>query len=204
MVGPTRLHEGEGAQANLLTKVRTRGIALRVALPSPLRLACLALVVSLIASPMAAQQRLEVQVGTFLTRDRGWNWELNLSGRLGLAQRLNADWWGVGYVVGRMSACPCGETTQIPPQPESIENGLGAGYEIHRRMFSDRVTALLGAEWFHVVHEELVTGGTLVGTAGIGWYWGKRRAWGTELRFERFARQLSATHGRLEWTVVRR
>ncbi|MCC6317224.1 MAG: hypothetical protein IT361_05975 [Gemmatimonadaceae bacterium] len=168
------------------------------------RLVWLALAAGANTTPIAAQRRPEVQVGTFLTRDNGWNWALNLSGRLGLAHRLTDGWWGVGYVVGRMSACPCGEVPQIPLPPQSIENGLGAGYEIHRRMLSDRVTTLLGAEWFHVVQEELATGGTLVGTAGLGWYWGDRRAWGTELRYERFARRLSATRGRLEWTVVRR
>lgn len=137
-----------------------------------------------VTSPLRAQIRLETHLGTFLTRDRGWNWELNVSGRLGLASQLSRDWWAVGDVAGRLSACPCGTYPSIPPPPESIANGLGVGYEVQRRMLDQRVSGLLGVEWFHVLEEQQARGSTLAGNMGIGWYWGRQRTWGMELRSE--------------------
>jgi hypothetical protein len=59
-------------------------------------------------------------------------------------------------------------------------------------------------EWFQVLSEDQAHGGTLTGSLGVGWNWGRRRHWGTELRYGALGRRLSATRGRLEWTLVRR
>lgn len=153
---------------------------------------------------LPAQHRFETQLGTFLTHDRGWNWELNASGRVGVASHLTEAWWGVSYATGRLSACPCGDIPSIPAAPESIENGLATGYELQRRVLSQRVTGLLGVEWFHVLGEDQARGSSWTGSVGVGWFWDARARWGTELRYEALARRLSATRGRLEWALVRR
>jgi hypothetical protein len=158
-----------------------------------------------ISPVLRAQSGLEIQAGTFLTRDRGWNYELNLLGRLGVAAEWSARWRGVGHITGRMSACPCGEMgIDLRPIQASIENGLGIGYDLQGRLFDRRLTGLIGVEWFQALGEEQVSGGTLVASAGAGWSWGRRRSWGSELRYGAFGRRISATSGRLEWTVVRR
>jgi hypothetical protein len=154
---------------------------------------------------LRAQSGLEIQAGTFLTRDSGWNFEVNLLARLGFATELSARWRGVGHVTGRLSACPCGEMgIDLHPIQESIENGLGIGYDLQGRMLDRRLMGLAGVEWFQVLGEDHVSGGTIVANAGVGWSWGARRTWGTELRYGAFGRRISATSGRLEWTVVRR
>ena len=164
----------------------------------------IALLNALFAPRLVAQHGIEVQAGTFLTRDNGWNFEINLVGRLGLATEWSSQWRGVGHVIGRLSGCPCGSYPSIPRPPESIGNGLGIGYDLQRRMFDRRLTVLLGAEWFQVIGEDQARGGTIVGSAGAGWNWGQRRRWGLELRYGAFGRRMSATRGLLEWTVVRR
>jgi hypothetical protein len=162
------------------------------------------LVIALLARPLGAQRGVEVQAGTFLTRERGWNFVLNAVGRLGIATEWSPTWRGVGHVTGRVSVCPCGSADFIPPRPHSIGNGLGVGYDVQGRVFKRRLTGLVGVEWFRVLGEEHTRGGSLVGTAGAGVNWGSSRQWGTELRYGAYAHRLSATRGRLDWTVVRR
>lgn len=159
----------------------------------------------MVAPALRAQSGLETQAGAFLTRDRGWNYAMNVLGRLGYATEWSATWRGVGHLTGRMSACPCGEMgLDFPPILESIENGLGIGYDLQRRTLDRRLTGFIGVEWFQVLGEDHVSGGTMVANAGVGWSWGARRRWGTELRYGAFGRRISATRGRLEWTMVRR
>jgi hypothetical protein len=125
-------------------------------------------------------------------------------GRLGFATEWSSRWRGVGHVTGRLSACPCGQMIDIPPRPSSIENGLSLGYDLQGRLLERRLTALLGLEWFEVFGEDRAHGGTIVGTAGAGLNWGRARSWGTELRYGEYGRRMSATRGRLEWSLVRR
>jgi len=159
---------------------------------------------AVVAPPVGAQRGLEGQIGTFLTRDDGWNWELNLVGRLGLSKDWSPRLRGVAHVTGRVSACPCGEMTQIPQPPSSAENGVGIGYDLQARAMGGHLASLVGVEWFQVLSEDQAQGGTLTGILGLGWYWGVPRHWGTELRYGAFGRRLSATRGCLEWTLVRR
>jgi hypothetical protein len=125
-------------------------------------------------------------------------------GRLGIAAEYSPRWRGVAHVTGRVSACPCSEMTQIPQPPTSIENGLGIGYDLQARTSGGRLAGLMGFEWFQVLSEDQAEGGSLTGILGMGWNWGRGRRWGTELRYGALGRRLSATRGRLEWTVVRR
>lgn len=154
--------------------------------------------------PLPAQSGLEAHAGTFLTRDRGWNWELNLLGRVGFATEWSTTWRGVAHVTGRVSACPCGHAPVIPAPPGSVENGVGLGYDLQARHLDKRFTTLVGIEWFTAFGEERDRGSTVAGSTGVGWNWGQRRRWGTELRYGVFARRLGTTRGRLEWAIVRR
>lgn len=167
----------------------------------------LAVISAVFVPVLRAQSGLEIQAGTFLTRDRGWNFALNVLGRLGLATEWSPTWRGIGHVTGRLSACPCGDMgIDFPPfqERESIENGLGFGYDLQGRLLDRHLTGLIGVEWFQVLGEEQVSGGTIVANAGGGWSWGQGRRWGTEVRYGAFGRRISATRGRFEWTVVRR
>lgn len=153
---------------------------------------------------LRGQAHLEAQVGTFLTRDQGWNWELNVLGRVGLFRRVSSRWSGVAHVTGRLSACPCGRMTSIPSPPESIENGIGVGVDVHRTFARERIYGLAGLEFFQAIGEEQARGGTAVVTGGLGWNWGNRMAWGTEVRYGGFGRALASTRGRLDLALVRR
>jgi hypothetical protein len=57
---------------------------------------------------LPAQRWLVAEAGTFLTREGGWNWELNVAGSLGIMHVVAPGWRGTARVIGRVSACPCG------------------------------------------------------------------------------------------------
>jgi len=153
---------------------------------------------------LPAQRWLVAEAGTFLTREGGWKWELNVAGSLGIMHVVAPGWRGTARVLGRVSACPCGSMPSIPAPVESIENGVGAGYDVLRQLGRSRFHLLGGAEWFQVLGESQARGSTLLLSGGGGAEWGADRAWGVQLRYGAFARRLAETRGRLELGLLRR
>lgn len=158
------------------------------------------------AGPAGAQTtirpELRLGIGTFLSRDRGWNYSepIELFASVGRnAGSVHVEAGASLFKSFRKFAYPA-----ISPRPPgSYHDGFAA--RLHARVPSathSSLSALVGAELVHnrTAGEPRAT--TAAGTAGIGLNFGPARRGAIDLRYVRFAKPLGSSRGILPLTLA--
>jgi hypothetical protein len=172
---------------------------------SHVRLIYVVVAVALVATHSASAQSIRPELrfglGTFLSRDRGWNYAEQIEVFAGVAQNVgsfNVEAGGSFYKSFRNAIYPA----VYPVPPRAFRDGLAA--RLHVRTPNARtstLSAIVGAELFQnrTVGEARVT--TAAGTAGVGLNFGSDRRGSLDLRYVRFAKPLGSSRGILPLTV---
>jgi hypothetical protein len=151
---------------------------------------------------LAAQQSAGVVIGAapFLTRDRGWNFENNVS--LSAGGEWGTRRGGVRALttlrLGRRG--PYGYDASYPPRAGSTENGVTVA--THAMVRGGPAYLFVGPERFQVAWQTgpvPARGGTWVLATGLGV---RRGAWSVEGRYGMFARRLGTTRGHLDLGIL--
>jgi hypothetical protein len=175
--------------------------------PRPLWLRGMIVVAAMVCVSAAEAQttrpELRLGIGTFLSRDRGWNYHEQIEVFAALAQNAGP----VNVEAGAsLFKCFCGNLSYpavSPPYPRPYQDGFAA--RLHVRTpgpTRSALSALLGAELIHnrTTGEAKVT--TAAGTAGVGVNFGPGRRGALDLRYVRFARPLGSSRGILPLTLA--
>ena len=157
-------------------------------------------------SDTAPSRRLAIGGGTFLTRDRGWNYDLGLE--LGAAveqdvgSRLSVS-AGVAAVTAPLTAAQ-GEAAIWPPFPDGLEHAVALRVQARTRPRGTGLYALAGLE--ALAGRAGNQGSGLRGGAslGAGATWHRAARWALEGQYVVFNRPMGTTRGLLSARLVRR
>lgn len=167
----------------------------------------IAIVVATVASHAASAQssnrpELRLGVGTFLSRDRGWNYREQIEVFAAIAKNLGSidvEAGGSFYRSFGSFAYPA-----VSPRPPIAFHDGFAG-RLHIRTPGARTTALsaiVGTELFYNRTDGQPRATTAAGTAGIGLNFGSHRRGSVDLRYVRFAKKLGSSTGILPLTLT--
>lgn len=153
------------------------------------------------ASAQSSRPELRFGLGTFLSRDRGWNYAEQIEVFAGVAQNVgsfNVEAGGSFYKSRRNYVYPA-----VFPRPaRAFHDGFAA--RLHVRTPSPKtsaVSALVGAELFQNRTDGEARVTTAAGTAGVGLNFGSARRGSLDLRYVRFAKPLGSSRGILPLTL---
>lgn len=173
---------------------------------SHVRTLFVAVATAIVAADSASAQRsnrpeLRFGVGTFLSRDRGWNYAEQIELFAGIAQNVgsfNVEAGGSFYKSRRNVLYPA-----VFPRPAgAFHDGLAA--RLHVRTPNARTStfsAIVGAELFQNRTDGEARVTTAAGAAGVGLNFGSARRGSLDLRYVRFAKPLGSSRGILPLTV---
>lgn len=166
---------------------------------------CVAMAMLLAPTRLRAQRTWQavVGLGTFLTRDRGWNYDLNLGATAGAVWQFS-DWVALrGTLTARFSVAPTGPSPWFPPRPQPTTDGGTFAFHLVSRPGPLNLYVVGGAEYFEPWWEERVHSGTVAASGGAGLAWGKQRRWKVEGRYSSFARRMGSSRGHLDVAMLR-
>jgi hypothetical protein len=161
-----------------------------------------AIVVAASASAQTSNRpELRLGVGTFLSRDGGWNYTEQTEVFAAVAQNIgsfNVEAGGSFFKSYRNFIYPA----MVPRPPRAFHDGFAG--RLHVRTPNARTSAfsaIVGAEVFQnrTDDEERLT--TAAGTAGVGFNFGSGRRGSLDLRYVRFAKPLGSSRGILPLTL---
>ncbi len=163
----------------------------------------ISLTVGAVSTPAQGRTGGVVGASVFLTRDRGWNFDQNLSLSVGVER--TAHRFGVrGLTAFRFAPRSEGYAAVIPPAPQSARNGVTVGLHGIVRTGAAGLYLLAGPERYMVLWEDgpaPPSGGTWVTAAGVGV---GNRVWAVEGRYGAFQRARGTTRGHLDVSLLRR
>lgn len=165
-------------------------------------------ITSTILSPVAANAQrsghteLQLGIGTFLSRDRGWNYAEPIE--ISAAMARSAGAFGLEARASfSKSFTHFGYPAVVPRPRVAYRDGVRAGVGV-RVPSSERssVSALAGGEIVYNLTEGEPRAATVAATAGIGLRFGPRKRGMIDLRYVRFAKRLGSSRGFLPLTVA--
>jgi hypothetical protein len=159
-------------------------------------------------SPAAADSQstgntsFRLGIGTFLSRDRGWNYGdpielfaaiVRTTGSIDVEAGASVSKSFVGFSYPAVS----------PPEPNAYLDGFRARLGIRiPDGIRGLVSALLGAEFVHNRTELAPRTSTVAGMAGVGLNFGPARRVTLDLRYISFAKRLGSSRGILPLTLA--
>ena len=146
-----------------------------------------------------------VSGGTFLTRDRGWNYELGLELGVGIARRMGSRLQlsaGAALLTGLGTAFQ-GREAIFPPYPEGLRHALALRLEGRTRTAGPGIYALGGVEALTGTAGVSGSGVRAGASAGLGLTWRRRARSALEGQYVVFDRALGTTRGVLAVRYVR-
>lgn len=175
-------------------------------LGAPTRIILVVLSAAVVSSETAQAQSKPVVlagVGSFLTRDRGWNFDGNVAANVGVRRAIGAHVAGRALISARVGGLGQGSMPSYPPPPKSISKGVTVGAHLLSAPSVAGLYALVGADYFQPWGEDQAHGGTAAAVGGAGVALGESRQWALEGRYAAFARSRSATRGHLDVALLR-
>jgi hypothetical protein len=141
-------------------------------------------------------------IGTFLSRDRGWNYGEPIELFAAVARRAGSIDVEAGASFSK-SFARFSEPAVFPPTPRAYLDGFRARLGIRVPGGTQSlVSALAGAELVHNRTEGETHTTTIAGAAGVGLNFGPDRRASVELRYLRFAKRLGSSRGLLPLTLA--
>ena len=204
MAGPATVVFRRKCMHNILTAIRACS---RPTSRSRYRVAHL-IILSVSLSPVVTaaqrtgQPELRLGIGTFLSRDRGWNYGEPIELFAGVTQRLGSIDVEAGASFSK-SFVKFAKPMIDPPQPTGYLDGVRARLGLRAPSGAhSAVSALVGAELVHNRTEGEARTTTAAGTAGIGVNFGSEGRGTVDLRYVRFAKRLGSSRGILPLTLA--
>jgi hypothetical protein len=141
-------------------------------------------------------------IGTFLSRDRGWNYGEPIELFAAVVRKAGAIDVEAGASVSK-SFVGFSYPAVSPPEPNAYLDGFRArlGIRIPDGTHS-LVSALVGAEFVHNRTERAPRTSTVAGMAGVGLNFGPARRGTLDLRYVSFAKRLGSSRGILPLTLA--
>lgn len=178
----------------------------RTSFPGRLRvflliIAGIALMPAATEAQAACKYEFRVGIGTFLTRDRGWNYAEQVELFAALARSSGSIDLEAGASFSK-SFVGFGQPTVSPPPPSQYRDGFRARVGLRApSLRRSSLSALVGTELVHNWTDGEV-GTTIAATAGIGLNFGPARRATLDLRYVSFARRLGSSRGILPLTLA--
>jgi hypothetical protein len=149
----------------------------------------------------AGKYEFRVGIGTFLTRDRGWNYAEPVELFAALARTSGSIDLEAGASFSK-SFVRFSKPAVFPPPPSGYRDGFRArvGLRVPSLTHSS-LSALVGTELVHNRTDGEV-GTTIAATGGIGLNFGPARRATLDLRYVSFARRLGSSRGILPFTLA--
>ena len=149
----------------------------------------------------AGNYEFRLGIGTFLTRDRGWNYSEPVELFAALARRSGSIDLEAGASFSK-SFADFSKPAVSPPPPSQYRDGFRArvGLRVPSSTRSS-LSALVGTELVHNRTDGEV-GTTIATTAGIGLNFGPARRATLDLRYVGFAKRLGSSRGILPLTLA--
>lgn len=140
-------------------------------------------------------------IGTFLTRDRGWNFHNHVEFSAGLARQAGGMDVEAGVSISESHA-DLVDSPILPPPPDPYMEGVRVqlGLRAPSRTQS-MVSVLLGTEVVQNRTDGAPRTTAFAGTSGLGINFGPRGRGTMELRYVWFAKRLGSSRGVLPLTV---
>lgn len=185
----------------------TRQGGSRPILRSPYRAVQLVIASTLLLPIVATAQRtlqpeFRLGIGTFLSRDRGWNYGEPIELFAGVAQRVGSIDLEAGASFSK-SFAKFSKPAVVPAPPSAYLDGVRARVGLRAPSgVHSKVSALVGAELVHNRTEGEPRTTTVAGTAGVGLNFGSEGRATVDLRYVRFAKRLGSSRGILSLTLA--
>jgi hypothetical protein len=141
-------------------------------------------------------------IGTFLSRDRGWNYGEPIELFAAVARKAGSIDVEAGASFSK-SFVGFSKPAVYPPPPGAYLDGFRARLGIRVPDASHSlVSALVGAEFVHNRTEGEARTSTIAGMVGIGFNFGPARRGTLDLRYVSFAKRLGSSRGILPLTLA--
>jgi hypothetical protein len=145
---------------------------------------------------------IRLGIGTFLSRDRGWNFEAPIEVFAAVTRNTGSIDVEAGASVFK-SFVPKVYPAVFPPPARPFEDGVAARLHLRAPSLSrSALSAVAGAEVYHNLTDGEVRATTAAGTAGVGIAFGGARRGTLDLRYVRFAKPLGSSRGILPLTFA--
>lgn len=149
----------------------------------------------------SVQPELRLGIGTFLSHDKGWNFEEPIEFFAAVTRRTGS--------VDLEAAASFSKTfahfskPAVWPYPSAYVDGFRARLGLRvPSVARSLVSALVGAELVHNLTEGEARTSTLAGSGGLGLNFGSERRGSIDLTYVRFAKRLGTSRGILPLTLA--
>jgi hypothetical protein len=154
-----------------------------------------------VVAQRSGQMEIRLGFGTFLSRDRGWNYAEPIEVFVGVARKA-----GAMDVEAAASVSKSFVSFAYPAIPGQ-EGGYYDGFRLRLGLRAPNaarslVSAIVGAEFVHNNGERAVRRSTIAGTVGLGLNLGPERRGTIDLRYVAFANRLGTSRGVLPLTFA--
>lgn len=156
---------------------------------------------SAVGAQRIARPDVRLGIGTFLTRDRGWNFHDHVEYSAGVARQAGGIDVEAG-VSASESYADLVDSPLLPPPPKPYMEGVRVqlGLRAPRRTLS-MVSVLVGAELVHNRTDGAPRTTAFAGTGGVGLNFGPKGRGTMDLRYVWFAKRLGSSRGVLPLTL---
>jgi hypothetical protein len=154
-----------------------------------------------LAAQRSGQTEIRLGFGTFLSRDRGWNYAEPIEVFVGVARNAGA------MDVEAAASFSKSFVGFAYPQIVGQESGYYDGFRLRLGLRAPNaarslVSAIMGAEFVHNNGERAVRRSTMAGTVGLGLNVGPERRGTIDLRYVAFANRMGTSRGVLPLTFA--
>ena len=141
-------------------------------------------------------------IGTFLSRDRGWNYGEPIELFAAVVRKAGSIDVEAGVSFSK-SFVDFSYPAVFPPEPNAYRDGVRARLGLRIPSGANGlVSALVGAELVHNRTEREPRTSTIAGMAGVGLNFGPARRATLDLRYVSFAKRLGSSRGILPLTLA--
>jgi hypothetical protein len=156
----------------------------------------------IVADAQSGKTSFRLGIGTFLSRDRGWNYGDPIELFAAVVRKAGSIDVEAGASVSK-SFAGFSYPAVSPPEPIAYRDGFRARLGI-RIPDGTRglVSALVGAEFVHNRTDREPQTSTVAGMAGVGLNFGPERRGTLDLRYVSFAKRLGSSRGILPLTFA--
>lgn len=143
-----------------------------------------------------------VGIGTFLSHDRGWNYDEAIEVFAAFARHTSSIDLETGASFSK-SFVQFSQPAVSPPPANPYRDGFRARFGVRLPSKTrSAVSALIGAELVHNRTKPDARATTIAGSAGLSFYFGPERRGMLDLRYVRFAKRLGTSRGILPLNVA--